>query len=232
MHRKYILLILMVACIQNGFGQFFLVQDTDACVNVRGKKNEIIDTIPAGTVVVGEMPYDWPEAPNYESVIYLKNERVYFGNIHVSRLKEIKSFAEIPKTKESAGILSFKKDSVGITVKIKPCDENELYGTHYEQVEFEIGKARFTLPPSSCNDMIYLNPKSTCAYYDANSHTFYLMASGGDGAEGYVIMWVMKKGKYMDRYINCTIPGDVPFTQQGISKKDLYRYLNGGTEYD
>jgi hypothetical protein len=44
-------------------------------------------------------------------------------------------------------------------------------------------------------------------------------------------MWVIKKGKYEDRYITNTLPDDcIALSQKGIPKEKVYRYIGTGAK--
>ncbi|MDR2507183.1 MAG: hypothetical protein LBD67_04205, partial [Candidatus Accumulibacter sp.] len=123
MANKLLLLLfgIFLVCNQVVFAQFSLAHDnTDNHVNVRGKGNKIIDKIPVGTIVWESTPdLDWSSGFDSLYVGYSRGDKIYFGNIHSSRIKNIsKAFQQIQKI-EGGDHIHFKNDSVDIIIKFK-----------------------------------------------------------------------------------------------------------------
>ena len=58
------------------------------------------------------------------------------------------------------------------------------------------------------------------------------MTRGGDGSEGYGILWEIIAGRYIDRHICCLIPDDlIHLSQKGILKKEVYQYIGRSYEF-
>jgi hypothetical protein len=226
--RKKVLLILLgifAICNQTAFAQFYLTQDNaDTYVNVRGEGNKIIDKIPVWTIVWEAMPdFEWSGEPNYLYAGYAKGDKIYMGNIHLSRLKDISdSFLELQK-KEAENHILFQKDSIAATIRFKKIN----YGTiAFEEINIKLGENNFSIPKSAYEDLNNFANYSSRAYYDKNAQSLYIIADGGDGAESYVVLWEIKNGKYKERHICCGVPDDLIYlSQKGISKKDAYRYV-------
>ncbi len=65
---------------------------------------------------------------------------------------------------------------------------------------------RFTLPGEAIANLFQPNPGQghMDARYDSAAETLYLTAVNGDGAGGYVVLWVVQHGKYLERFV---VPG-------------------------
>jgi len=177
-------------CFQSIFAQFYIVQDSDEYVNVRGEHNKIIDTIPTETIVWEAMPdFEWAYAPNTIYAGYTKGDKLYFGNIHKSRLKDVSTFTEVHKREDIKNLL----------------------------------------PKSSYNKLMNFSTSSLDwkVYYDDTTQSYYIIHGGGDGAESYIVMWVVKNGEYAGRHICAGIPDQyLPYSsQEGVLLENAYRYV-------
>ena len=105
MRKIVIILSIFTICFQNVVAQFYIVQDTDGYVNVRGEHNKIIDKISTGTIVWESVSYGEWGISNSLYVGYPKDDKLYFGEIHLSRLKDISTFTEVHKHENIINLL-------------------------------------------------------------------------------------------------------------------------------
>lgn len=228
MNKSFFIIFFSILSIQNGLAQFHIVYDSiDKYVNVRGENNKIIDQVPIGTIVWEAMPdFEWSYDYNSIYAVYFKEDRGYAGNIHQSRLINIRdSFKQLDKTIREDN-LYFKTDSVAVSIKTGQINKSIINSNVFESINFKTGNKLSSLPSDSYTDLIMPNPEATEVYYDKFNQRFFIITNGGDGAEGYGIMWVIEKNVYQDRYICCIIPDEfVESSLIGIKKEDIYKYI-------
>ena len=100
-----ILTLFTACCCQSAFAQFYIVQDADGYVNVRGKHGKIIDTVPTGLIVVETEEFAEWYNDNSLNVYYIKHNKLYAGQIHSSRLKDLCALPEATNKDEIFNLL-------------------------------------------------------------------------------------------------------------------------------
>lgn len=229
MNLKVLLLNLLPVFIysQEDIYSFALVQDIEGFVNVRSDpsiKNNVQDTIATGRVV-----WCYEKTGDWYYVDYHKKGVSRDGYIHRSRLKLVNGFEKIPVHKESKDQIVFRKDSLVITLSKKSfiVAENKLqYATNsgtkylakvngkqiwgtdgnvpraqYKSIEIAWGQQMINIPFSEIADLYEPNLYHTKVFYDRVNNTICIHVLNGDGAGGYVGLFILKNGSYHSRMI-------------------------------
>jgi hypothetical protein len=208
--------------------QFAFINDKDGFVNVRGSsdsKSHIIDTLRNGHFV---WCFDEPQG-DWIYVDYKKEEHERTGFIHKSRIKYISSFESISIKQLDHVQVIHKKDSISLIISkgdFIPKNANLTYGFNndfkylskvngkpiwgtdgnipkslYKIIQIQIGNSRITLPKSAIENLFEPNLNYSACYYDKGKDVLYLSGMNSDGAGGYVVLWVIEKRTYRERYI-------------------------------
>lgn len=229
MHLKVLLLSLLPFCLyaQEDIYSFALVLDIEGFVNVRfdpSIKDNIKDTLATGRAV-----WCYEKKGDWYYVDYDKKGDSHDGYIHRSRLKLINSFEKIPVHKENKDQIAFRKDSLVITLSKKSfiVAENKLqYATNsgtkylakvngkqiwgtdgnvpraqYKSIEIAWGQRMINIPSSEIADLYEPNLYHTKIFYDRVNDIIYISVLNGDGAGGYVGLFIIKNGFYHSRMI-------------------------------
>lgn len=212
---------------QEDIYSFALVQDVEGFVNVRSDpsiKNNVKDTLATGRVV-----WCYEKTGDWYYIDYDKKGASNDGYIHRSRLKLINRFEKIPVYKESNDQIVFRKDSLVITLSKKSfvAAENKLqyamnsgtkylakingkkiWGTdgnvprtQYKSIEIVWGQRMITVPFTEITDLYEPTLYNTKIVYDRVNDIIYISVLNGDGAGGYVGLFVIKNGSYHSRMI-------------------------------
>jgi hypothetical protein len=73
--------------------------------------------------------------------------------------------------------------------------------TQYNSITVKMGNTLLELPSTAFDNLYQPTLYKTKAYYDAASHTLYIMSSNSDGAGAYEIVWEIEAGEYKNRFI-------------------------------
>lgn len=220
MKIKYSLSFLFIILISfKSLSQFAIIKDKDGFSQIRESaavKANIVDSISNGEVV-----YCFEAEGNWILVEYNFNDKLKNGYIHLSNLKYIEDLTQVIFKDNS--VVKIKEDSFNIKLEITPfipndhtieyyddnrirkIDGKEFYGTdgsipnfQYKYFMVQKGNTKLSLPI----DQLY-EPKleNTTVHYDDKSETIYILASNGEGASGYLVVWILKNGKLKDRIV-------------------------------
>ena len=203
-----------------------VIYDREGYVNVRekaDKNSKIIDTLSNGHLI-----YDMEKEGNWTNIDYFKNNKSFDGYIYTDRIKRIDTFREIKQKKLTETTVILENDSIQITVtekkfepkkhsftyskenkdQIQLIDRKQYYGTdgelpefQYDEVKIKIGTQIIVLPKSATENLFQPSLYKVVAHYDKKSKTIYIDSINSDGAGSYIVVWKIKNGKYVDRYI-------------------------------
>ena len=228
---KTLLTILTLMFCQTTFGQLAIIADKDGYVNVRnsaGIANKIVDKLANGHIVFClDAENDWYPI-DYE--LTRKNKS---GYLHKSRVKFLKNFTKVPYTNLTDNNILFKLDTLKLSITktafkpksnklqyhkgnsqknettyLEKINGQEIWGTdgnvpkkQYGQILLELGNNKIYLPKGN---LFEPNLDYTSVNVDTQNETIYISALNSDGAGGYAVLWIIKKGKYERKII--TIP--------------------------
>lgn len=203
-----------------------IINDKDGFVNVRkeaNKESKLIDTLRNGHLI-----YDLEREGKWVNIDYFKNNESFSGYIYNDRFKRINEFEEIKRKKINDNEVVLANDSIEISVtqvKFEPkkhkftyskenktaitlIDKKQYYGTdgdapktQYEEVKIKIKDKIITLPKSATENLYEPSLNKIVVHYDEINKTIYIDSINSDGAGGYVVVWKIKNGKYVDRYV-------------------------------
>ncbi|CAD0007434.1 SH3 domain-containing protein [Flavobacterium chungangense] len=218
-------IFLLLSC--NLFAQYAIIKDNDGYVNVRNeakKGNNISDKLENGFVVYGFQPDN-----NWVGIDYSKNNKDRSGYVYKDRIKYLSEFTKIPLIKETPSKVIFQKDSLNIILESKKFDPKtaqlaylkndksilekingkKIWGadgniprTTYKLITVTIGNKTIDFPKHVFDDLFEPSFSDTEINYDKKEDILYISSMNGDGAGGYVILWIIEKGKYKERKIS------------------------------
>ncbi len=222
---RYVVLsfLFVFVSIFNVFSQFAVVVDKDRYVNVRDSEKRII-----GQLAEGEVVWCFDTNDKWTHVAYAVNGKEREGMIHSSRLYNVSHYTEIPVLRESEDEILLSSDFIHITLTkglFNP-KENRLtrdpkqgdaivminnkycWGTDGQVPSYQYNKISVTLkdtiinfPSLAFEDLFNPSLFSAEAYYNIKDDILYVTTMNGDGAGGYVVLWVVEKGVYKKRYV-------------------------------
>ena len=212
--------VFVLICISSP-AQFAKIEDKDGYVNIRKQadiKSEVIWKFTEEDIFWCL----WPEGEWFQ--VDFKGGS---GYIHKSRVKFISDFPSIPKIKTQSDYVVFQKDSIKVEIRIKPFQESEnkiefktrgdqkdvikinggetwgnfgmMPHTEYQDVNYSFGMGVQRLPREAVFNLYNPNVNGATVYFDRNNSTMYVIASNGDGAGAYVLIWIIKDRKYQKR---------------------------------
>lgn len=211
--------------IQSAFAQFAIVNDSDGYTNIRKEpgKSEIITKLKTGTIVFG-----LPEPNNkWQMIDYSLNDQAKSGYIHTDKLLYIDNFPSIPLKKNNADMVVLSDGKITVTItkgKFEPKKHKlEFYGKdkwltkidgrtflgtdggipewEYKSVEILNNGKKIIIPAEDLKAIYQPNLNNTVVNYDQKNETIYIHSANSDGAGGYDVLWVIKKGTYMKRHL-------------------------------
>lgn len=222
--NKIILLFFLVS-FNFGFSQYGIIIDKDGYVNVRNsndKTNNIIDRLDSGTIV-----YYFESEANWVNIDYTKNGKELNGYIYKDRIQLLTDFKNIPlkslenqKAKfenekikvfittdnfiKSKHKLIYLKNEQNVLTKI---DDQKILGTdgnipkkEYKSIDVEIDNLNVQLPDIALKNLFEPNVENVKINYDHKTDILYIQSMNGDGAGGYVVLWIVEKKKFKKRY--------------------------------
>jgi hypothetical protein len=104
----------------------------------------------------------------------------------------------------------YYKDERGFINKaiIIKIDDHSVWGkdgdipkTEFFSISMSMGGLRISLPKSSFKDLYEPNFDNLQVYI-GEANTFYIKMDNSDGAGSYTVIWTIKDGKYINRYID------------------------------
>ncbi len=224
---RNILCLTLFLLVNHSFGQFAVIKDKDGYCNVRdikGKKKNILDKLNNGHLI-----YCFGNEGKWTSIDYPKHKMNLSGKIFLNRYTYINEYRRIPKQKTTKPYrIYFKRDSIKVTItqqkfdrskhsyafykefkkQIEFIDNKRFWGTtgtypktEYKSIEVNICNRVITLPPSALENIYQIYFRYTQVFYDSKNDIVYIIASNGDGAGAYDIIWKIEKGVYKERFI-------------------------------
>lgn len=223
---KYFVLLFNVCVCSSQTFEFAAVRDKDGFAFVRSSKeirsNTIIDAL-QNEFIVSHFGSD----ANWILIDYQKNGEERSGYIYKNRLVNSSSFLELKATRSKNELLFFHPEfKVVLSTKVfdkskhtfefyknNPdqlikIDGKTIYGTDgnfpktaYQSIQIYFDSVTIALPEKAIAGLYEPNFNSTNCYYDNVNQILYLQAINGDGAGGYVVLWVFKKGVYQQRAV-------------------------------
>jgi len=223
---KYFVLLLIVCVCSGQTFEFATVKDKDGFAYVRSSKevkwNTIIDTLKNGFIVS-----HFGSDTNWILVDYLKNGEERSGYIYKNRLVNSSSFLELKATRSKNELL-FSHPEFKVFISSKVFDKSKhtfefykknpdqlikidgktIFGTDgnfpktaYQTIKINFDTVTIAVPETAIAGLYEPNFNSTNCYYDNVNQILYLQAINGDGAGGYAVLWVFKKGVYQKRAV-------------------------------
>lgn len=216
------LLFSFTAC----FSQFAVINDPEGFVNVRSDgniKSKITDSLDNGKLI-----FCFEHLGNWISIEYIKNGKEFHGFIYKDRCTSIDSYKEISKTIQSENNLILLKDSLQIQVcaekfipqehsiahfkeypdQIEFIDGKKYWGTDggmptskYSKIEIQMSSEPLLLPFSALEGLYEPTLRNTQVNIDEETNTIYIQSMNSDGAGGYLIIWLIKNGEYIERFV-------------------------------
>lgn len=207
------------------FSQYGIITDKDGYANVRNsneKTNNIIDKLDNGTIV-----YYFESEENWINIDYTKKGKELNGYIYKDRIKLLTDLKDIPfksfenqtakfeseKTKvlittgnfiKSNHKLTCLKNDPNVLTKI---NGQKILGTdgripekEYKSIEIEIDNIKIQLPEIALKNLFEPNIENAKINYDYKTDTLYIQSMNGDGAGGYVVLWIVEKKKFKERH--------------------------------
>jgi Bacterial SH3 domain len=220
--------IFLICFFSEANSQLALINDPEGCSNVRefpNSKSKVTDTLRNETIVFA---FEDQVQDNWFPVDYKKNGQTLTGYVHRSRLKFLTGLKPFKTTSSNDSVLILKLESFemkfsrkkfaekGKTLKysnppgeaayVKYIDGKTPWGTdgnlprkEYKAIQFKNGNRISSFPASSYTDLFEPSFDYTHAWYDKKTNRIFIEAMNGDGAGGYVVVWVIEKGKLKSR---------------------------------
>jgi hypothetical protein len=205
--------------------EFAVINDKDGFVNVRSsnkiEENNIVDKLENGFVVS-----HFGAEGNWILVDYEKNGKDLNGYIYKSRIKNISNFTEIPKENTSTNEITFSNKNFEIKIiekqfdktkhsfkyynenpnQLNEIDGKEIFGTdgnipkmEYKNITISFKNNIIELPKESIENLYEPNFEYTKCNYNEKEKALYIQSMNSDGAGGYVVIWIIKNGEYINR---------------------------------
>jgi hypothetical protein len=222
------LVIFFVCFFFEANSQLALIHDPQGSSNIRelpDGKSKIIDTLRNETIVFA---FEDQVQDNWFPVDYNKKGQTLSGYVHRSRLKFLTTLKPFKTTLRNDSSLVLKLESFemklsrrkfaekgkslkysnppGEAAYIKFINGKTPWGTdgnlprnEYKIIQYKNGKKIISFPASYYNDLFEPSLEYTAAWYDKKTNRILLEAMNGDGAGGYVVVWVIEKGKIKNR---------------------------------
>lgn len=225
------LFLLALGICSNALAQAFaIINDADGFVNVRKEpnaKSKIRGKVYKGDIFHydAESKADWIEIYRQDN----KNNGLE-GYIHKSKLLPLSKLRKITKVDINNNKCVASNDSIRLEItsakfiakkhrlKYETCKDCS-YNLHYidgkpfwgadggvpriqiQSVKLSQNGQMINIPQNTYTDLFEPNFE-TLRFYFGNRNTIYIQMNNSDGAGGYSVIWVIKDGKYLKRYID------------------------------
>ena len=205
-----------------------IIKDPDGYCNIRESadiKSKIKDTVSNGRLIC---VLEEEAKENWQIVDYKKGDKTLSGYVHKSRITFLADMVKFKVTSLKDTMLILELNDMLIAVRKrnftskgrqityeKPSNEQQLvknidgrfpWGTdgniprnEYKLIQVKSGTHTLTFPKTSFSDLFEPRLNNTSAYFDKATNTIYLEAMNGDGAGGYVSVWVVKNEQIIQR---------------------------------
>lgn len=71
----------------------------------------------------------------------------------------------------------------------------------YRTIKIQIGRRSVSIPKTALENLFEPNLDYSECHYDRERDILYLSAMNSDGAGGYVVLWVIEKGRYKNKIV-------------------------------
>jgi Bacterial SH3 domain len=218
-----ILIFTQILFAQNteGYG-FAIIDDKDGFTNVREEPN--VKSKIVGKIKEGELFYnrfiehnsDWIEVETEENLS---------GYVHVSRIKFLNNLKQLKYRKEAKDTLTIYQSNIKVQIfksafilkehkierkeynPVSKIDQKHPWGVDgtlptqaIQSIQITLGQNVLEMPKNELDDLFEPNFEQTRVFVGKND-TYYLTMSNSDGAGGYRVTFVIRKGKFVKRYI-------------------------------
>jgi hypothetical protein len=224
---KIFALFIFCICAYTANAQSFgVIHDKDGFVNVREKQNV---NSPVTFKLYNDEIFSYDEENKSEWIrIYKQLDEDKSGSstgyIHKSRILRLTDLKKTKKTTSSPDSSIAENDSIKITVKskifnfknhklsysgdqLKAIDGKMFWGTDgtipkkiISSVKININNIPIVVPINSFNNLYEPRLKTLKAYLSPNN-TIYIEMDNSDGAGAYTVIWIIKNGKYLKKFL-------------------------------
>jgi hypothetical protein len=203
-----------------------IIKDKDGFVNVRkeaNSKSEIIWKLYNKDI----FSYDSESETNSKWVKIYKqqsNNNLLEGYVYENRTYLISKFPSLNIKNQDINICSLKNDSISVIVQSSKfnskihrlsfnsdhsfIDGKPFWGTdetiphlRISSVKVVINGKKIGIPNNAFDDLYEPNYRNFNVYLGING-VIYIEMDNSDGAGAYTVIWIIKDGKYFDRYID------------------------------
>jgi hypothetical protein len=224
MIKNNLIILILLLISKVSFAQFYVVQDPDGFVNVRSEpnaKSKVLTTLSNGKVV-----YIY-EPEGFTPVEFKENQDTLQAFIYRDRLKAVESFTKVKRKSLKSNEVTFEHKGYRIYLSTKAFEpEKHSFQFHkesqqiatidhkpywgqdggmpkkqYHLIHITNKKVLFPIPDEALQGLYEPNLENTSVYYNPQTETFYIQSTNGDGAGGYLVIWVIEKGKYKERLV-------------------------------
>ncbi len=220
---KYVIILaILLFNIQLGMSQSFaVVKDLDGYANIRNEKGIVVDKL-----LTNKPVFIFDSDGEWVTIDYSRGGIGEGGSIHKSRLVELSEYEKIPILKETDKSVLLTNGSIKIGIEkenfiaknyyltynqdgnLIQINSNNIWGAdgnvpreQYKSITISIGLQQIFFPKSAFEDLFSPNLSSVEAFYDKDENRLYLSSLNGDGAGGYLVLWIFKNGVYEDRLV-------------------------------
>lgn len=206
--------------------QFAIIADKDGFVNVRGEAktgNNIIDTLKNGHLI-----YCLENEGNWTDIDYSDNGKSSNGYVYKDRYIPVTKYTSIPVVQQRPTTIKLAMGDIEISIKtsnfdqtkhkityheefkgqVYLIDDKHVWGAdggmptmEYQSISIRIGEKIIELPQNAIGNLFQPNLEHTKANYDKATKTLYLQSTNSDGAGGYVVLWKITNGAYVEQYV-------------------------------
>lgn len=223
MKKVVLVSLLFVVCSISLWAQLARIEDKDGYVNIRSKPDASSPVLEKA--IVSDVFYCFEREKEWYPVYLERTGNTIDGYIHKSRVKFIDTFDSLSVREIKTNKIVFQKDSIRVEMITKPflksahaiqydkthrvvttIDHKPIWGTDgnlptvaYHQIRIKIGNKQVEVPDKELANLFEPNFDFTKVNYDKQSDLLYMSSVNSDGAGGYVVVWVIKEGKYSHR---------------------------------
>ncbi|SFN51672.1 hypothetical protein SAMN05421738_1141 [Algoriella xinjiangensis] len=227
MKSKFLILIFLFSLKSLFAQEFAVINDNDGYTNVRSENSitsKILDKLNKGHLICV-----MNTEGNWWNIDYATNKNeIKVGYVYKDRIKLISEFNKIPILEEKEKQITFSDKAIEVKVvqdkfdKIKhsfnyvkkypnqilKIDGKDYWGTdgempktEYKSITIKFNNSTLQLPEEALENLYEPNLSSTKVNFDKSNNTIYISAMNSDGAGGYLVIWKIEKGKYMERFV-------------------------------
>jgi len=226
MKTSTLIIFFSFLCLFTRAQDYAIINDKDGFVNVRkdaNPKSEIIGKLYSKDIFL----YDTEsETPSKWIKVYKQQPKNYLlqGYVYEDKIYPISKFPRLHQKKTGTNTSTLQNDSILVTIQSSKfvsknhklsfegdqthIDGKLIWGTddstpriHISFVKITIDGLSIDIPKNAFEDLYEPNYSNFNVYLGKNN-TIYIEMDNSDGAGAYTIIWIIKNGKYFDRYID------------------------------